>query len=811
MKSPYWQTLLKKTNMLQVNEFTSKSGEVKYLQSELENVHLAEDFGAIFYRARSKEELDANSITSVLSGSSLPGWIADNCAALENFDLQRCFSIVITTDKQNCSAIHLVANTADTASCWVNGLHCLIQNRAKVAEGEARRNLWLGEIFKQVCHDKYEQLPYDDVQNFFKTHISLKINNETFRSKTKDFLRMNKRKERPEDFTFNKEDFIEFYKFISKRKEVDLLFRNVSSNGAWVTVDDLEDFMTKDQRFDVTHKTCKELIKKFEVSQRGKAQLQLGIDGFLSFINSQHASLFNPAHEKIYQDMNQPLSHYFIASSHNTYLLGHQLKGSSSVQAYRDVLERGCRCVELDCWDGDDEEPIVYHGHTLTSKVLFKDIVQAIKESAFKVSPYPVIVSLENHCSVQFQIKMAEHLKGILGSLLYTTPVDFTLDALPSPKFFLNKILVRGKTGKSIVDDKEMDKEIDSFDRKVQIERSVQETDFRGSKVSNNNRTLAGQDTPKSLDDHLSVASLGQKLSPQSSPRSRRRKMSWSRAKEHVADELSQLINYISNEKFKSFIESMEMGHFSQTHSFVESEMLYFLDKSASEFVEFNKHQISRIYPGNLRVDSSNYDPIKPWTVGCQIVALNHQTNSEEMQLHYGKFRQNGNTGYVLKPKFLRDPELTFDPDPQDGKFPGIQPKRLQLTVISAFQLLEIEESWSLVRDEPDPYVQVEVHGVPADKATFTTHGLTDTTLNPVWNEEFQTIVHVPELAMVQFVVYDEDYGFDDFLGQVVIPFESLMEGYRQIQLLDMSGLPLPGTTLFVHVKISDTDLQAII
>ncbi|EDO31556.1 predicted protein, partial [Nematostella vectensis] len=553
-----------------------------------------------------------------------------------------------------------------------------------------------------------------------------------------------------------------FYKFISKRKEVDLLFRNVSSNGAWVTVDDLEDFMTKDQRFDVTHKTCKELIKKFEVSQRGKAQLQLGIDGFLSFINSQHASLFNPAHEKIYQDMNQPLSHYFIASSHNTYLLGHQLKGSSSVQAYRDVLERGCRCVELDCWDGDDEEPIVYHGHTLTSKVLFKDIVQAIKESAFKVSPYPVIVSLENHCSVQFQIKMAEHLKGILGSLLYTTPVDFTLDALPSPKFFLNKILVRGKTGKSIVDDKEMDKEIDSFDRKVQIERSVQETDFRGTK-------------------------------------------------EHVADELSQLINYISNEKFKSFIESMEMGHFSQTHSFVESEMLYFLDKSASEFVEFNKHQISRIYPGNLRVDSSNYDPIKPWTVGCQIVALNHQTNSEEMQLHYGKFRQNGNTGYVLKPKFLRDPELTFDPDPQDGKFPGIQPKRLQLTVISAFQLLEIEESWSLVRDEPDPYVQVEVHGVPADKATFTTHGLTDTTLNPVWNEEFQTIVHVPELAMVQFVVYDEDYGFDDFLGQVVIPFESLMEGYRQIQLLDMSGLPLPGTTLFVHVKISDTDLQAII
>lgn len=54
---------------------------------------------------------------------------------------------------------------------------------------------------------------------------------------------------------------------------------------------------------------------------------------------------------------------------------------------------------------------------------------------SLQASPYPLILSLENHCSVEQQAVMAKHLRTILGNKLLSKPLsDKPLKELPSPE-----------------------------------------------------------------------------------------------------------------------------------------------------------------------------------------------------------------------------------------------------------------------------------------------------------------------------------------------------------------------------------------
>jgi phosphatidylinositol phospholipase C delta len=161
---------------------------------------------------------------------------------------------------------------------------------------------------------------------------------------------------------------------------------------------------------------------------------------FEAFLIGEENEGYDPIREQFYaKSMRRPISEYWVNSSHNTYLTGDQFTSNSSVEMYSNALYRGCRCLELDIWDGDigdDGLPraVVWHGHTMTSKILFKDIIKALKLFLnFHPDTFPLILSFENHSSIPYQEVMAEQLVRILGKTLYI-PNEKSLDGLlPSP------------------------------------------------------------------------------------------------------------------------------------------------------------------------------------------------------------------------------------------------------------------------------------------------------------------------------------------------------------------------------------------
>jgi hypothetical protein len=142
-----------------------------------------------------------------------------------------------------------------------------------------------------------------------------------------------------------------------------------------ISVRRLQEFWLEFQGEDITIEDAKAKIAQV-IGKDGESESsnlkEIGYYEWRHLLTSIDNDAFCPHFSEEYQDMSRPLSDYYIASSHNTYLEGDQLRSKSSVNRYIDDLSSGCRCVELDCWDGDKGDPIVYHGHTLTGKILFR-------------------------------------------------------------------------------------------------------------------------------------------------------------------------------------------------------------------------------------------------------------------------------------------------------------------------------------------------------------------------------------------------------------------------------------------------------
>lgn len=211
----------------------------------------------------------------------------------------------------------------------------------------------------------------------------------------------------------------------------------------------LASFIDNEQKEKKTLNDVTSLIFKFgnNVGARNAngSDPYLTIEELVDYLYSPSNSLLDVEEADRTQDLNKPLSHYWIASSHNTYLFGDQFKGDSSCEAYVRALRMGCRCIELDVWNGPNGMPVVYHGFTLVPKLNVSKVICTIKQHAFETSELPLILSLENHCDIPQQRTLVNLMKQEFGDMLLTEPVDRRATVLPSPNQLRRKIIVKHK------------------------------------------------------------------------------------------------------------------------------------------------------------------------------------------------------------------------------------------------------------------------------------------------------------------------------------------------------------------------------
>ncbi|KAL0317074.1 UNVERIFIED_CONTAM: Phosphoinositide phospholipase C 6 [Sesamum angustifolium] len=441
--------------------------------------------------------------------------------------------------------------------------------------------------------------------------------------------------------------------------------------------------------------------------------------------------LNGPIDPRVHHDMTAPLQHYFIYTGHNSYLTGNQLSSDCSEIPIIRALENGVRGIELDLWPNSTKDNInVLHGRTLTTPVPLLKCLKSIKEHAFVKSPYPVIITLEDHLTPDLQAKVAEMVTQVFGEMLYS-PESGILEEFPSPEALKHKIILSTKPPKEYLGSNS-NKEGEFGSSPVAKYWSDEELEADYKENQSESEDCEDED----------IDNMQQKSGPLAAP------------------EYKRLIAiHAGNAKKRSLREVLKITVDRASRlSLSEQELERAAALYATDVVRFTQKNILRVYPKGTRVTSSNFRPTVGWMHGAQMVAFNMQGYGKSLWMMHGVFRSNGNCGYVKKPDMLmkRGPNgEVFDP-------------KLPIPVRTTLKLY--------------------ILGAPADVAKGKTRIIEDDWA-PYWDQPFTFPLRFPELALLRIEVREYDRSDkDDFGGQTCVPVRELKTGIRSIPLYDKKG-----------------------
>uniref|UniRef100_A0A0E0DLF8 Phosphoinositide phospholipase C n=1 Tax=Oryza meridionalis TaxID=40149 RepID=A0A0E0DLF8_9ORYZ len=516
----------------------------------------------------------------------------------------------------------------------------------------------------------------------------------------------------------------------------------------------------------------------------------------------------------VYQDIGLPLSRYFIYTGHNSYLTGNQLSSGCSEVPIVKALHDGVRVIELDLWPNANKDAVeVLHGRTLTSPVGLMKCLEAIREHAFVASPYPVILTLEDHLTPDLQSKVAkvnthlDHLtiffsffflhlltmvaasidgfslaqmiKETFGDMLYVSETE-NMAEFPSPDDLKGKIIVSTKPPKEYLQTKN-DNEAD--------EAGVWGEEITDDKVAKTTEEKVITDDKYAAAEEASAVAVDEEMQEAETDK---------KTQHGVDNEYRRLIAIPLTRRKHDMDQDLKVDPDMVTRlSLGEKAYEKAIVTHGAHIIRFTQRNLLRIFPRSTRITSSNYNPLMGWRYGVQMVAANMQGHGRKLWLTQGMFRANGGCGYVKKPDILmnNDPDKLFDPT---SKLPI--KTRLKVTVYMGdgwrfdFRKTHFDKC-----SPPDFYARVGIAGVEADTRMEQTKVKMDTWI-PAWDHEFEFPLSVPELALLRVEVHESDnHQKDDFGGQTCLPVWELRRGIRSVRLCDHRGEPLRSVKLLMR------------